>query len=196
VAFKTFGVGDVLTASEVNTYLMRQAVITCTSGTRPSSPPEGMHIYETDTDKKLTYNGSSWVEMGRVGAWTAFTPSWTGATTNPTLGNGTMSCAYMIMGRTAFVRIKIVWGSTTNSGSGLYGLSLPAAATPVDTQALAGFISNQAGSARHTIAGFLTPGSGVFRITLDNGSSGVSSSAPFAWGTGDQLVLTGAYEIS
>lgn len=196
MAFKTFAVGDVLTASDVNTYLMKQAVIVCTSGTRPSSPPEGMHIYQTDTDSEFVYSGSGWVEMGRWGAWTAFTPSWTAATTNPTLGNGTMSCAYSVMGKTAFARFKIVWGSTTNSGSGLYGLSLPAAVTPVDTEAITGFISNSAGTVRHTITGFLTPGSGVFRIALGNGSSGVSNSSPFAWATGDQMVLTGCYEIS
>lgn len=61
MAFKTFNAGDVLPASDVNTYLMKQAVIVCTSGTRPSSPVEGMTIYETDTDIHRVYNGASWV---------------------------------------------------------------------------------------------------------------------------------------
>ena len=34
-----------------------------TSGTRPASPFDGMQIYETDTNKVLVYNGSSWVEI-------------------------------------------------------------------------------------------------------------------------------------
>ena len=34
-----------------------------TSGTRPASPFDGMQIYETDTNKVLVYNGSSWVEV-------------------------------------------------------------------------------------------------------------------------------------
>lgn len=55
MAFKTFVAGATLTAAEVNTYLAKQAVIVCTSSTRPSSPPEGMTIYETDTDKMLIY---------------------------------------------------------------------------------------------------------------------------------------------
>lgn len=58
---KTFAIGDVLTASDVNTYLMRQAVISCTSGTRPSSPADGWTIYETDTDLVRIHNGSTWV---------------------------------------------------------------------------------------------------------------------------------------
>jgi len=33
----------------------------CTSTTRPANPFEGQVIYETDTDKTLVYNGSSWL---------------------------------------------------------------------------------------------------------------------------------------
>lgn len=60
MAFKTFTAGSVLTAADVNDYLMEQAVITCTSGTRPSSPNEGMTIYETDTDYIRVYDGATW----------------------------------------------------------------------------------------------------------------------------------------
>lgn len=80
MAFKTFVSGAVLTASDVNTYLAKQAVIVCTSGTRPSSPPEGMAIYETDTDKLLVYTTATtgwqppWnVPWGRVASATGTT---------------------------------------------------------------------------------------------------------------------------
>jgi hypothetical protein len=70
----TFVAGAVLTASQVNTYLMKQAVDICTSSTRPSSPAEGQVIYETDTDRLLTYTtaGTGWVQpwnmpWGRIG---------------------------------------------------------------------------------------------------------------------------------
>lgn len=63
MAFKTFTAGSVLTAADVNDYLMEQAVITCTSGTRPSAPNEGMTIYETDTDYIRTYDGTTWQVM-------------------------------------------------------------------------------------------------------------------------------------
>lgn len=35
-------------------------VVVCTSLTRPASPYEGLIIYETDTDRKLVYDGASW----------------------------------------------------------------------------------------------------------------------------------------
>jgi hypothetical protein len=66
VGFKTWSSGDVLTAADVNDYLMEQAVIACTSGTRPGSPNEGMTIFETDTDRLLIYSGSAWVRLGCI----------------------------------------------------------------------------------------------------------------------------------
>lgn len=63
MAFKTWSVGDVLTAADVNTYLGKQSVIVCTSGTRPSAPVEGMMIYETDTDVIRVYSGSGWLRF-------------------------------------------------------------------------------------------------------------------------------------
>lgn len=49
----------------------KDGVIVCTSGTRPASPTEGMHIYETDTDKdyKCTVGGGTptWTEVGGGG---------------------------------------------------------------------------------------------------------------------------------
>lgn len=56
MAYKTFVAGDVLTASDVNTYLAKQAVIVvANSASRPSSPTQGMTVYEQDTNRLLTY---------------------------------------------------------------------------------------------------------------------------------------------
>ncbi|MEV7804982.1 hypothetical protein AB0O28_18735 [Microbispora sp. NPDC088329] len=61
--FKDWGL-EVLTSADVNTYLMQQVIIRCTSTTRPSSPTEGWHIYETDTRRFLVYRSGSWVRQG------------------------------------------------------------------------------------------------------------------------------------
>lgn len=47
--YKTFTAGTTLPSADVQSYLMNQAVIVCTSATRPASPVMGMVIYETDT---------------------------------------------------------------------------------------------------------------------------------------------------
>lgn len=59
----TFTVGEVLTAANVNNYLMKQTTIVCTSGTRPGSPVQGMVIFETDTGLVSIYNGTVWVNV-------------------------------------------------------------------------------------------------------------------------------------
>lgn len=60
MGYHTFVAGEVLTAANVNTYLMNQAVIVCTSGTRPASPTAGMLIWETDTNTNRMWDGAAW----------------------------------------------------------------------------------------------------------------------------------------
>lgn len=62
--FKTWATGDVLTASDQNTYLMEQSVMVfADSSARDAavtSPTEGMHCFLKDTDALQYYDGSSW----------------------------------------------------------------------------------------------------------------------------------------
>lgn len=63
---KVWANGDILTASDVNGYLMQQSVITCTSGSRPASPVNGMTIYQTDLRAFAVYDsaGAAWRRAG------------------------------------------------------------------------------------------------------------------------------------
>lgn len=74
--FKTFTVGEVLTSSDVNTYLMQQAVMAfASSGARGSAigtATEGMVSYLADTDAVEVYDGSAWVGVA-AGGFTAST---------------------------------------------------------------------------------------------------------------------------
>ena len=62
--FKTWATGDVLTASDQNTYLMEQSVMVFADSTARdaavTSPTEGMHCFLKDTDALQYYDGSSW----------------------------------------------------------------------------------------------------------------------------------------
>lgn len=67
--------------------------------------------------------------MNSIGeAWTSFTSTWTAATTNPAIGNGTITAAYCQINKMVFARYRIVPGSTTTFGSGIYYFSLPVTA--------------------------------------------------------------------
>jgi len=77
--FKTFSAGEVLLASEVNTYLMQQAVMVFGSSavraTAIPSPSEGMLAYLTDTNAVEKYTGADWepVAAGDITSVTAGT---------------------------------------------------------------------------------------------------------------------------
>lgn len=64
LGYKVFAAGEVLTAANVNGYLMDQAVMVFDDSTARSSaigtPTEGMASYLKDTNTLELYNGSSW----------------------------------------------------------------------------------------------------------------------------------------
>jgi len=66
--YRTFSAGEVLTASNVQTYLMDQAIPVFASSTARdaaiTSPAEGQHCFLSDTDALQYYTGSAWVAAG------------------------------------------------------------------------------------------------------------------------------------
>lgn len=70
---KLFGSGDVLTAAQVNTYLMDQSIMRFASeaardaafgGVGEPTLATGMFAYTIDTLSLWVYNGSAWVAAG------------------------------------------------------------------------------------------------------------------------------------
>lgn len=78
------------------------------------------------TDLSVTGNINSAANQN-MGAWTSYTPTWTGNTTNPAIGNGTIVGRYQRVGRGIHFGITITAGSTTTYGSGGYNFGLPVA---------------------------------------------------------------------
>ena len=73
--FKVFAVGEVLTAADVNDYLMEQSIgIYADSSTRDSqlsSPVEGQFAYLADSNTLTYYTGSAWASYIGEGDITA-----------------------------------------------------------------------------------------------------------------------------
>jgi hypothetical protein len=65
---KVFTAGDVLTAADVNTFLMDQSVMTFATvaarNTAIPSPTAGMTVYIADIAQIQYYNGTAWVQVG------------------------------------------------------------------------------------------------------------------------------------
>jgi len=85
--------------------------IICTSSTRPASPFEGQKIYETDTDRELTYDSSAWVQTNSLGGWSTWTPQ---LYQNGNLTSTTPHARYTRIGDTAIVQAKV---SATAAGT-------------------------------------------------------------------------------
>jgi hypothetical protein len=100
------------------------------SASAPSSPYTGQAYYN-GTDL-LLWNGTSWdTYLKAPGAWTPYTPVWTGSGSNPSVGNGTLIGRYQKFGRTVLAHINLTCGSTTTYGSGNYNFTVPFAAANV-----------------------------------------------------------------
>ena len=135
-------------------------------------------------------------------AWTAYTPSWTAATTNPSLGNGSIEGRYISLGPMAWVRGRVVAGSTTTYGSGEYRISLP---TSLQSASLIGngiigniWIRNSAGQDFHSFAidsntayFVIRPGHSTF-----GGTASWSPTTPFTFGNGDWMSWNLSYEVT
>jgi hypothetical protein len=207
--FQTF-VPGVLTSSDVNTYLMRQAVITCTASTRPASPVEGMTIYETDTDFYLTWSGSAWEIMLKSGAWVSYTPTVgnAGGGTNWSLGNGTAEGEYQRIGRLIIGWLQVTWGSTSTFGTN--DLLLGAPFTSSTRAGLEWTVAQTHSRDVSTVNGYngfawmpsnsanFNPG--VFATSDGRGNFATNESIintrPFTWASGDYITLQFNYEAA
>ena len=204
MAFKTFAPG-VLTSSDVNTFLMRQAVITCTSSTRPASPNEGMTIYETDTDLYQTWSGSAWTPLISSGTWQSWTPTISsyGAGTDWALGNATVAGGFLRVGKGVIGWQEITFGSTSTFGTKFLAARTPTTQknygisnTPIGVPSVfdvsigtryAGVALAVSNTTQTSL--FVTAASGTYATW-----AGITSTVPFTWAAGDQIHTHFYYE--
>jgi hypothetical protein len=68
--FKTFTTGEVLTAADVNGYLMQGVLVFASAAARNAaitSPQEGQFAFTKDTNSLWYYDGAAWVSSGATG---------------------------------------------------------------------------------------------------------------------------------
>jgi hypothetical protein len=177
----------------------------------------GVNIGNISTDRHLitgslivsastNLTGSVTINESRIDtAWTSYTPTWE-APTPPAIGNGTITGAYKVIGKTCFVRGSITMGSTTTYGSGDWKIGLPVAAiNAYAIQIPASLLDGSGGTGWYNAlmngAVALNTISSQILANLPpsfGGSTagGISSIFPFTWGSGDALYFNGSYEIA
>ena len=149
----------------------------------------------TGSDVTLTLPAASGTVQTVPGAWTSYTP----ILTEWTLGNGTLTGSYSIIGKTVSARVNFVVGSTTTK-SGNLTLSLPVTSVNYTNAAHIG-VCYMEDAAVVGFNGFVRLGSTTtmnpFRITSTTGQADfVTPTGPFTWDTGDFLGLTITYEAA
>lgn len=132
--------------------------------------------------------------------WSGNWQTWTPIIGNFTLGNGTANYRYAQIGKTVFVDVNIIWGSTT-SFSGGPNWSLPVSVKYTQTAQPATFLD--AGTAYiygrvlllHTSYSYF-----VLEAINTAGTyatpNGISATVPFTWTTNDQINLQFSYEAA
>jgi hypothetical protein len=133
-----------------------------------------------------------------LGAWQPYTP----ANASITVGNGTLSGDYLLMGTTCFWRFGFVLGTTSSIGTANIelGLPFPAAVTAGNHVAQIGAASLIDASAFWAQTGMTRILSGGVRAYLHHTQGGANfghcnNANPFTWGNGDVIHATGVYEI-
>jgi hypothetical protein len=132
--------------------------------------------------------------LGAAFPWTPYVPTWTAATTNPTIGNGSIVARYRQAGKSVHFRLSITGGSTTNGGSGSYTFGLPVVAFNDVTQDV--ICRMVAGGTQYTGFADIAPNTAtcVGIVTPGNGVMGVIDNTLMAAGT--VIVVQGTYEAA
>lgn len=121
--------------------------------------------------------------------WTAYNPTWTAVTTNPTLGNGTLVGAYRMIGKTMHFRIVLTVGSTTTLGNGAYMFGLPANAMTANGIQITGWVNGP----NLPLVGRGNTVSNVFVYRTDTIAAIGSGSGLVS---GNRIQITGTYELA
>ncbi|MEV5712220.1 hypothetical protein AB0K82_44605, partial [Actinoallomurus sp. NPDC052274] len=134
--------------------------------------------------------------------WTDYTPSWGASTTNPAIGNGTITGRYKRIGKTVFYKVVVTMGSTTTFGSGRWSIGLPSTAASADWPCNAIAEDNSDSQRRYggtgiagtvNAFGFALSAAGISNGGVGN-ASGANATSPFTWAVSDVLRVSGFYE--
>ena len=136
--------------------------------------------------------------IGFAGTWQSYTVSWTAATTNPSIGNGTLAGRYTQIGKSVIYSIALVMGSTTTYGSGNWRFSLPKSVASSSVRYIGQWRAYDASTdASYSGVTSLSSGdSSIIIFSRDQGSATLSDAVPFTWASSDELFLTIVYETA
>lgn len=143
-------------------------------------------------------NGQVWsadIANSIGAAWETYTPTWTSNATNPVLGNGTLTGTYCRINKLVITSFKLLMGSTTTYGTGVYRISLPIAARDAD-QTFGTVIGYDASTG--LFYSLLVSSTTSTQVYLSYGTAGgvFAATVPITWAASDQVKGTFIYEAA
>lgn len=174
--------------------LLGSSTVTFESGTSGHSFDDSNAVSTTTTITDNS-NASNIIDTRQI-PLTSYTPSWTASTTNPVLGNGTLTGYSTKRGRVVTVALDLVCGSTTTYGSGTYYFSLPfIPSTSISFMGIA-LILDSGTIYRTGAVQTLLDGTARCQVTVDSDNGQVGPTRPMTWAVGDTLKLSLTYQTA
>ncbi|WP_458085803.1 hypothetical protein [Streptomyces malaysiensis] len=201
---QTLGQGIVEAVASKITMVFNSAAV---RGATITAPTAGMVTYLKDVKRVQVYDGTAWRDVfSGASGWQSYSPVWSATTTNPSLGNGTLTATYMKIGNMCQISLMLTIGSSTSKGNGTYGFSLPFQAANTGAGGCPGVLSA-------TFSRSNTPNHGLGDTPLGNGATSTTNiwfpnpgstgdanvwthNAPWSYGTGDVFRLFGCYQTA
>ena len=147
-----------------------------------------------DASATLTDNSNNSVVVDRRQIpWQSYTPSWTAATLDPVIGNGSLTAMYSKVGRNVIVALQGSVSSTTSTGNGAWFLSLPFIPDTTISAIGACRMLDSGTNVRTGVVRGLTDGTARCQIFADSATTANASSIPFTWANGDSFEFTLSY---
>ena len=130
-----------------------------------------------------------------LSTWTAYTPTWTAFTTNPTLGDGTIEGRYVQIGKTVHFTIALTFGSTTTQGAGAWSFTLPVTAANGTQHPLGSARLRDNSAPAYNMRTAYKTNSTALGLANEAGVN-VGSGTPWAWAVNDFVIISGTYEAA
>lgn len=129
----------------------------------------------------------------------SYTVAWTATGTTPTIGDGTLLGYYQTRGPLVWVKVRLVWGTTTTAGTGSWRWSLPFPASAAyagpfvgyglcqDISTLKGYpctVWNAVGSDPTVFSVYAADATDAADLEIGN-----AGARPFTWASTDQMIV-------
>ncbi len=169
----------------------------------PFDPLAASELNDLVENDQALSNGTGFDTTNSGWAWTSYTPTWTGSSSNPTLGTSTLQGYYRQNGKTVELNVQLIMNTGFTVGSGQYRFALPVAANT--SHIATGTFFMCSGYLLDTSAsepGFISGAKLITSTTMEvqggkaGGFGAVASAFPFAWNNGDVITFGATYEAA